>query len=533
MTPARIADVAAALSVVPPLTLWDESDGVRLEIKPYLQPFERQLADLELSALAGKGARLTSQNGYSLVKSGISEGELRERLTYWQRVGTEVLVPTRQTLLELSQNGSGPLTEANPQLHRARRLRYGVHGLHEYRGKFFPQLVRSLINIADLKPDSVVMDPMSGSGTTPCETVALSHRALGLDLNPLSVFVSRVKCAVTTAPKSFAPETRKSLTGFRYRTVSPKSVWPEDLGYLTKWFDPAALDDLASIVVEVAETKPLVRGFLFACLSNIVRSVSWQKEVDLRVRKEIRDYSPGHAVELFRAAVQDQLDRIEPYQALLPANVRGAAYDIREGDAVAVDDVFSDFGGKVDLIITSPPYATALPYLDTDRLSLMVLGLLPRKNHRRTEASMIGTREVTEAERKTEWTRYQDRKDELPKNVVRLIDEIAEHYHGDSVGFRRRNLPALLAKYYLAMSDAMRSAHRLMRPGSFAFYVVGNNSTVVHRDRVEIPTDDFLKDIGQRAGWKHVDTISMELLASRDIFRENRGSKETILWFRA
>ncbi|RMD68589.1 MAG: hypothetical protein D6822_06695, partial [Cyanobacteria bacterium J149] len=29
-----------------------------------------------------------------------------------------------------------------------RCLRYGTHGIHEYRGKFFPQLVRSLINIS-------------------------------------------------------------------------------------------------------------------------------------------------------------------------------------------------------------------------------------------------------------------------------------------------------------------------------------------------------------------------------------------------
>ena len=159
---------------------------------------------------------------------------------------------------------------------------------------------------------------MCGSGTAPCETVAISHHALALDLNPLSVFVSRVKCAVTTAPKSFAAETHENLASFRYRAVSPQSVWPQDLDYLTKWFAPAALDDLASIVAEIAGTKPLIRGFLFACLSNIVRSVSWQKDADLRVRKEIREYRQGHAVELFQAAVRDQLVRIEPYLASCP-----------------------------------------------------------------------------------------------------------------------------------------------------------------------------------------------------------------------
>ena len=83
MTRVRIADVAAALSVVPPLTLWDNSDGVKLEIKRHLEPFERQLADLELAALAGPGAGAISENGYSILKRTASEEELRERLTYW------------------------------------------------------------------------------------------------------------------------------------------------------------------------------------------------------------------------------------------------------------------------------------------------------------------------------------------------------------------------------------------------------------------------------------------------------------------
>ena len=37
-------------------------------------------------------------------------------------------------------------------------------------------------------------------------------------------------------------------------------------------------------------------------------------------------------------------------------------------------DLFGDSKGR-RLIVTSPPYATALPYIDTDRLSIMALGL--------------------------------------------------------------------------------------------------------------------------------------------------------------
>jgi len=194
-----------------------------------------------------------------------------------------------------------------------------------------------------------------------------------------------------------------------------------------------------------------------------------------------------------------------------------------------------EFRGRIDVLVTSPPYATALPYLDTDRLSLVVIGLLSRRWHKKYEAMMIGTREVTERQRKAEWDRFQFKKAELPQTVVRLIDHIAHYYHTDSdtVGFRRRNLPALLAKYFLDMLDAMRASHSLMRPGSCGFYAVGNNSTEIKGERLEIATDRFLFEIGAVAGWHQEDLIDMELLPSRDIFKENRGSKETILCFRA
>lgn len=146
---------------------------------------------------------------------------------------------------------------------------------------------------------------------------------------------------------------------------------------------------------------------------------------------------------------------------------------------------------------------------------------------------MVGTREVSERERREAWATYEARRGELPPTISRLIDQIADANHREGIGFRRRNLPALLGKYFLSMLDAMKAAHALMKPGGLAYYVVGNNSTEVNGIKVEIPTDTFLFELGAIAGWQPVEMIPMELIPSRDIFRENRGSSETILCFRA
>lgn len=521
-------------AVPKPMLLSGVANEVVLEIKPYLQPFERELALRELRALLNPGDEIREVHSYWLAHTEVSDEMLRAKLTYWQRVGREFLEPTLQKVLEFTQNGESAANERS-ELHRARRLRYGPHDLHEYRGKFFPQLVRSLINMSGIPEGSLVLDPMSGSGTTACEAVAAGMFAIGADLNPLSTLIASVKASIPAIDsKEFKKLAIDRLPKFNFEPADPAKVWGEDdLRYLGMWFDPKAITDLASIVSAIEKIRHTAyRDFFRVCLSNIVRSVSWQKSTDLRVRKEIQPYDAGTAQVRFLTEAAAQVDRIYPYLSVLQRQV-SANVEIRRGNSLDIASIFPEYRGKVDLLITSPPYATALPYLDTDRLSLIVMGLLPRKQHGVAERSMVGTREVSERERREAWADYEVRRSELPDEISSLIDRIAAINHGEGVGFRRRNLPALLGKYFLSMLDAMRSARELMKPGAFGHYVVGNNSTVVDGVKIEIPTDQLLVGLGAAAGWTPVEQIPMELIASRDIFRENRGSSETILCFRA
>ena len=521
-------------AVPKPLLISKRTDEVVLEMKPYLQPFERDLAVRELRALLNPSDEIREDHGYWLAQTDVSEEMLRAKLTYWQRVGREFLEPTLQKALEFTQNGDMAANEQS-DLHRVRRLRYGPHDLHEYRGKFFPQLVRSLINLSGVSDGSLVLDPMSGSGTTACEAVAAGMAAIGADMNPLSVLIASVKSSIPAMDtEEFQKLVVDRLPKLEFKSVDPAKVWEEDdLHYLRLWFDPKAIEDLASIVSTIGKIRsPATRDFFRVCLSNILRSVSWQKVTDLRARKEMLPYDAGTAQVRFMDEANAQVHRIFPYLSVLqrqgPAKV-----EIRRGNALEIASIFSEYRGKVDLLITSPPYATALPYLDTDRLSLIVMGLLPRKQHREAERDMVGTREVSERERRDAWAAYEIRRRELPEEISSLIDRIAAVNHGEGVGFRRRNLPALLGKYFLSMLDAMRSARELMKPETPSYYIVGNNRTEVDGEKIEIPTDRFLVELGAAAGWTPVEQIPMERIASRDIFRENRGSSETILCFHA
>ncbi len=188
-------------------------------MKSYIQPFERDLALAELTALAhSEPIPIEQESGDPICFSipptvGRRPATLARGLAYWESIGAEQPYLTTQVLRERTVNvvRNGVSPKEIPQLLLAteiglpnrRCLRYGTHGIHEYRGKFFPQLVRSLINIAGVPKRGIVADPMCGSGTTCVEAVLGGYEAIGLDMNPLSVLMARVKCSLLSVSPIF------------------------------------------------------------------------------------------------------------------------------------------------------------------------------------------------------------------------------------------------------------------------------------------------------------------------------------------
>jgi tRNA G10 N-methylase Trm11 len=50
----------------------------------------------------------------------------------------------------------------------------------------------ALETLSKLKKNSLVLDPMAGSGTVLRDATELGHRAIGFDVDPLAVLMARV-----------------------------------------------------------------------------------------------------------------------------------------------------------------------------------------------------------------------------------------------------------------------------------------------------------------------------------------------------
>lgn len=533
-------------------------------LKSYIQPFERILAEKELEALAGSTPiPVGSEESPELyvVDSSNDLEFLLDRLTYWEQIHPKfgrtfsqnyTKQVRREATVKLSRNGllMDELKHHLPFHHSVpvpnhRALRYGSHGIHEYRGKFFPQLVRSLLNISEINNGSVVVDPMCGSGTTPAEVVSIGASAIGIDLNPLSILISQVKCDILHIQPEILLEEYETLISVLATESNIKneltwftSIPLKDQSYLQNWFAPEVLYELDKVASTIRQTRnKSCQLFFMVCLSNILRGVSWQKDDDLRVRKQIPieftvDVKHEFLLELKRS-VKDVLAFLYENQGCLVGQAQ-----IIEGNAYELSTILSHYQNDVDTIITSPPYATALPYLDTDRLSLSYLNLLTRPQHRHRDLFMIGNREITEGKRKQYLGEYSVFRPRLTDSITTVIDKIHSLNEQANVGFRRRNLSALLAKYFLDMREVLIGMQKLLKPGRFAYVVVGNNYTTAggsadteDGEKIRIDTDNMLAQLGETIGLTVKEIIPMEMLTSRDIFRKNTSTAETIIWF--
>jgi hypothetical protein len=88
-------------------------------------------------------------------------------------------------------------------LHSTKRVIGLTHNFYRYPARMSPDLASEVIQLFSNVGD-VIFDPFMGGGTSIVEALAAGRHAIGVDINPISLFVTAVK----TTPLSFGDETK-------------------------------------------------------------------------------------------------------------------------------------------------------------------------------------------------------------------------------------------------------------------------------------------------------------------------------------
>jgi DNA modification methylase len=547
-----------------------------------LRGFERDLAIMELSPLGELALDAGPRTVQVTTDTPLPEEHLTrltffEQVTVTKREETHAITPY-QTLLDRCAKATKLVTrKANleeiarqlPSIENGRREHsYLTHSYHQYKGKYYPQLCKSLFNYGGLKPGDAVLDPFCGSGTTMVEAYLNSLRGVGVDLNPLAAFMSNVKVeALEVEPQVLRQKTERLIADLK-EILRARGLWDtglEDLewtrpsrelsseelaeriealeipnlDYLTTWFEPLALYKLGLILEQANELDDYrIRGLATLTVSNIIRPYSLQAPGQLRVRRRATPPATDDILYHFSTSLRKNVaavflfHAVKPCYPFLPNSVRSFEGDIRRLDQVPSPLLQED--EQIDMVVTSPPYATALPYIDTDRLSIFMLGFIEKDQRRDLERRMIGNREITNSERKMLEAEFLESYETspLPDSVKTLVKEILERNAAADVGFRRRNKASLLYKYFADMREGFLQIRRVLKPSRLCAVIIGNSTTVAGGKRVEIRTNDLLVDIGRSVGFELAHSMPMTDQAAYMAHSKNTIRTETIFILR-
>ncbi len=275
----------------------------------------------------------------ALVESArLSKDELQQRSAYFARINGRETNHFRLC--------SGPPLQVGKGSARLRaffevykfKTSYATHGLFPYRGKFHPQLIKAMMNVIGVGKGDLVLDPMTGSGTTNVEASLIGINSIGYDMNPFAVFMSRAKLQGLSLTQEELDALREDGES-EFEGLSLRGV-QQTLGEISE--------------IQTSKVHPIL---LLAYLD----ALGYSKRVKTKKFPELLPIVLARYV----AAIGNFIHVRDQLELTL-----GHA-QVEQRDARDLDKIRSD---SVDAIITSPPYSFAIDYLKGDRLQLEYLG---------------------------------------------------------------------------------------------------------------------------------------------------------------
>lgn len=494
-----------------------------------MQEFEQELAYLEMRGLTA-GEPRWMERGLHL------EGSVSKRVV--ERVRRRVGLARAIVANGVEQTSVQAQLEATVGGGRRKVTSYASHGLHDYKGKFYPQLVRAAINAAGVPTGGRVLDPFAGCGTTVLEAALLGVQGNGVDANPLAVLVSQAKLSML----GHDPDRLEAELTVLSR---PPPVGHDvgDPSYLAEWLPPDNYTYLGRLLaaMKLLPTQEL-QTIGAVIVSSAIRGASWQDPRQLRVGRRAPEDDPPALQDLVDAALAGAVAALRSARTVdaIDWEKIGVARDrVHFGDARRVGTDLGKPAGYFDAVVTSPPYASALPYIDTDRLSLRAFGMLGTGGQRSAEQRLIGNREISTSLSRSlnaEVDALLEKPGSGSPKLRTVLTAARSGAQEGTAGFRRKRTPGLLFAYFRDMNDVLKECARLLKPNAPAIFVVGDSTiTGVGGEVVEVPTTDIMIELATDHGLAVQHDLGKRLTsfgASSTVHQRNAMETERVLFLR-
>ncbi|MDR2684103.1 MAG: site-specific DNA-methyltransferase [Prevotellaceae bacterium] len=371
-----------------------------------------------------------------------------------------------------------------------------THGFHKYPAKFIPQIPQWAINkYLKNETDKLVLDPFCGSGTTLVESALSGNFSIGVDIDPLSTLISKVKTTKIDIEKL------DLIVAWLKKNIEnpPAELFVPDCQTLEHWFTKDAINKLSIIrtlinqIVDSFKNEKEVKDIqdlLFICFSSIIRRVSnADNESQKTYVSHTKTKQPEEVFMIFFSQLDYFVERITEFS--LRPNLKSVEI-IVSSSAGSLANLLKC--KKVDLAITSPPYIKTIDYIYNQMAELFWIGDLFQmqtqylQNEKKTQ--YIGNKQIL----KKEFTTYSPY---ISKTNIDLLDtKLQQVFETDEKNGHKHSYVAY--KYFVEMEKHFAEISKCLKKKAHYVMIVGDSKV----SDIYFDTADFLTIIAERNGFK-------------------------------
>lgn len=383
------------------------------------------------------------------------------------------------------------------------------HRWYEFKEGFSATLVeRAIREIRKTNgSDSLtVLDPFSGSGTSPLAALQSNCNAIGFEVNPFMHFVANTKCQGTSkSVEEYLMELEFILSLQPLRMPSPLEGVSTftGTGDTGKWlFNLDVLRAYEALYQHITKLEA-PDFYLLALITSAMQCCNAKKDGKcLRYLKDWRknNYTGDVLRNTFKKNVQMMI------KDLGSNPLTEGTRQIKKGDAREL--LKQTESGVADLVIFSPPYVNSFDYSDIYRPELF-LGKFVQNN----EELMRIRKTTLRSHVQCRWEKNDISQSAWVKQIVDRLDKKKDELWSAYI-------PQMVSSYFFDMEIVLKESFRAAKDGAQLWVVVSTSAY----SSVEIPVDFILADIAVSVGWKLDNVYALrELRTSSQCVDENNN----------
>ena len=353
-----------------------------------------------------------------------------------------------------------------------------VHGIHQYKAKFFPRMIRSVMaHVLDDIPDTpegrkVLYDPFMGSGTALVESSSFGMDSVGADIDPLAMEITSVKIALLNDPRPTILEgAAKNMLdeGTHSNGVAKKHRYefpPWIRAKFDRWNTPQKMHELEDEISKWADTisriKPSwARSVFRVCLSDALTKKFKMRFLGTGSGRFSLEISKTPLSTLVRGRINDAV------RIARVCEVLREEYDTKASrtNVLKRDSLELDLGrNNVSVILTSPPYIPSSSgrenYLLGKSVSITALGLMTPTQISNSLTKSVGSMEGN---------------GDAP-SFMHLPDDVRDLYEWLRKDEMRSVKAAPIVNYYNGIRKSLTTSGETLCSNGLAIYVIGKES---------------------------------------------------------